>query len=150
MRPHGFTLLEVLVSMLVLSIGLLGLAGLLATNVRNNHSAYYRSQATWLAYDLIDRIRVNRQNAINGQYNIALAATLPSTATMSGIDLNDWKATLARVLPAGDGSVAVVPVVMVPPIVPSPSATVTVIIRWDDSRGTGGNNLQQFQMDTRL
>src|SRR3569623_1233592 len=54
-RQRGFTMLEVLISVVVLSIGLLGIAGLQATGQRNNHSAYLRSQATALAYDMIDR-----------------------------------------------------------------------------------------------
>ncbi len=55
----GFTLIEVLIAMLVLAVGLLGLAGLQATSLRNNQSAYNRSQATQLAYDLADRMRAN-------------------------------------------------------------------------------------------
>jgi type IV pilus assembly protein PilV len=61
-RQHkisGFTLIEVLIAMLILSVGLLGLAGFQASSARNNTSAYNRSQATQLAYDLADRIRAN-------------------------------------------------------------------------------------------
>lgn len=140
MRSHGFTLLEVLVAMLVLSIGLLGLAGLMAANMRNNHSAYHRSQATWLAYDLIDRIRVNRANALLEQYDIAFAAPTSSSTGIAKIDIDGWKATLARALPVGDGFVDVVPA----------TRAVSVIIRWDDSRGTSGSNAQEFRMDTQL
>ena len=139
MRSHGFTLLEVLVAMLVLSIGLLGLAGLMAANMRNNHSAYYRSQATWLAYDLIDRVRVNRANALLQQYDVTLAAASPSSG-IAKLDIDDWKATLARALPEGDGSVDVVPA----------TRALTVIIQWNDARGTGGSNAQVFRMDTQL
>ena len=55
----GFTLIEVLIAMLVLAVGLLGLAGLQATSLKNNQSAYNRSQATQLAYDMADRMRAN-------------------------------------------------------------------------------------------
>ncbi|NOS87695.1 MAG: type IV pilus modification protein PilV [Methylococcaceae bacterium] len=57
---RGFTLIEVLVAMVVLSIGLLGLAGLQATSLKSNQSAYHRSQATQLAYEMADRMRANR------------------------------------------------------------------------------------------
>ena len=60
---RGATLIEVLVAMLVLSIGLLGLAGMQMTALKSNQSAYYRSQATVLAYDIIDRMRANRADA---------------------------------------------------------------------------------------
>ena len=58
-KNAGFTLIEVLIAMLVLAVGLLGLAGLQATSLRNNQSAYNRSQATQLAYDIADRMRAN-------------------------------------------------------------------------------------------
>jgi len=59
----GFSLIEVLVAMLVLAIGLLGLAALQTQGVRFNHDAYVRSHATALAYDIVDKMRVNRANA---------------------------------------------------------------------------------------
>lgn len=59
-RARGFTLLEVLIALLVLSIGLLGLAGLQAFSMRNNQSANYRTQATNLAYQMADLVRSYR------------------------------------------------------------------------------------------
>ncbi|MDZ7585443.1 MAG: type IV pilus modification protein PilV [Thiobacillus sp.] len=141
MRQSGFTLLEVLVAILVLSIGLLGLAGLMASSIRNNHSAQQRTQATWLAYDVIDRMRVNRPAAIasSDNYNVAFGAASVS-ADLAGADITDWKATLSNALPAGDGAVTV----------DSVTREVTVIIQWNDSRGTGGSNAQQLQVETQL
>lgn len=142
MRQSGFTLLEVLVALLVLSIGLLGLAGLMASSIRNNHSAYQRTQATWLAYDMIDRMRVNRAAAIASteDYDIAIGTAASGSAGLAGADVTGWKATLANALPAGDGSVDV----------DSATRIVTVIVQWNDSRGTGGLNAQQLQVDTQL
>jgi type IV pilus assembly protein PilV len=60
---EGFSMVEVLVSVLVLSIGLLGLAGLQASSLRNSQSAYFRSQATEMAYDIADRMRANLAGA---------------------------------------------------------------------------------------
>ena len=65
-KNRGFTLLEILVALLVLSIGLLGLAGLQTFSLRNNHSAFLRSQAVVLAYDALDRLRSNRDQAMLG------------------------------------------------------------------------------------
>ena len=53
----GFTLLEVLITLIVLSVGLLGLAGLQTMSLRNNHDAYLRNQATIQANDLVERLR---------------------------------------------------------------------------------------------
>ena len=75
----GFTLIEVLVSIVILSIGLLGIAKLMLFSSRSNDSAYLRSQATALAYEILDNMRANRQEAINLTYNTALGA-MASTA----------------------------------------------------------------------
>ncbi len=58
-RQQGFSLVEILVALLVLSIGLLGLAALQTTSLQFNTGSYHRTQATFLAYDIIDRMRAN-------------------------------------------------------------------------------------------
>ena len=58
-RQHGFSLLEVLIALLVLAIGLLGLATLQTVGLKFNQESYLRSQAVLIAYDIIDRIRSN-------------------------------------------------------------------------------------------
>ncbi|MBX9754255.1 MAG: type IV pilus modification protein PilV [Pseudomonadaceae bacterium] len=58
-RNQGFTLLEVLISMLILAIGLLGMAALMMSNLQANQGAALRSTATILSYDIADRIRSN-------------------------------------------------------------------------------------------
>ena len=58
-RQAGFSLIEILVTMVVLSIGLLGVAGMQASGLRNNHAAYTKTQATNLAMDMAERIRAN-------------------------------------------------------------------------------------------
>jgi len=64
----GFTLIEILIALLVLSLGLIGLAMLQATGLRFNTESYMRSQATILAYDIIDRMRANKTAADAGDY----------------------------------------------------------------------------------
>lgn len=73
---HGFSLLEVLVALLVLSIGLLGLALLQTTSLRMNTESYSRTQATILAYDIIDRMRVN--SAARASYDVTSTAAANS------------------------------------------------------------------------
>ncbi|MHB9119600.1 MAG: type IV pilus modification protein PilV [Burkholderiales bacterium] len=111
----GFTLLEVLISLLILSFGLLGLAGLQAHGLRNNHSAYLRSQASLLAYDMSDRMRANA--AGRSSYNnisSATAYTDPGCITSASgctpiqvaqYDAYSWVANLAAGLPSGTGTV---------------------------------------------
>lgn len=138
---RGFTLLEVLVAIVVLSIGLLGLAGLMASSLKNSHSAYHRTQATWLAYDALDRMRANRQVAMAGGYNLALGAT-PGGSDLAADDLSEWDTALADTLPEGDGSITVQAV--------GQSRFVKIIVQWNDARGTGGKDDEQFIVDTQL
>lgn len=158
MKQSGFTLLEVLVAMLVLSIGLLGLAGLMAASMRNNQSAYHSTQATWLAYDILDRIRANRAGALAGAYSGAAALGSSATCTAAAQtgasaadDIGGWKNMLACALPAGNGSVTVTPA----------DRRVRIVIQWDDSRGSKdggaspsqieeGGSTRQFVVESRL
>jgi len=142
MKKNGFSLVEVLVTLVVLSVGLLGIAGMMASTVRNNHSAYQRSQASWLAYDMLDRVRANREAALapSNNFNIALGTVTATATGVVGSEINAWKGRLAAALPAGDGSVAVV----------AATRRVTVVVRWNDSRGTGGSDVQQFVVETQL
>lgn len=83
-QHRGFTLVEVLVSLAILSFGLLGLAMLQLEGLKNNTDAYFRTQASLLAYDIMDRIRANATHARTGGYDIpndAAAATAISTYT---------------------------------------------------------------------
>jgi type IV pilus assembly protein PilV len=70
-RQSGFTLIEVLVALLILAIGLLGLASLQLTSLKFNTDAYIRTQSTLLAYDIIDRMRLNRAAVAAGSYDVA-------------------------------------------------------------------------------
>lgn len=123
---RGFSLIEVLIAVLVLSVGLLGLAGMQAASLRFNHNAYMRSQATFLAHDVIERMRANRTQALAGAYAIGFGDA-PTAGTVAGDDLAQWKARLTRELPQGDGAVAV-----------DAAGIATVEVRWDDARGDEG------------
>ena len=146
MKQRGFTLLEVMVAMLIVSIGLVGLAGLLITGSKNNQSAYHRSQASWMAYDILDRMRANRTLAQNGTYNLTVGAT-PTVTGTALTDLTQWTTQIANALPDGRGGVNV-------------NATLGIIevtVRWNDSRGLGlaptgfvGNVAQSVMLRTKL
>ncbi|MEE9494787.1 MAG: type IV pilus modification protein PilV [Gammaproteobacteria bacterium] len=126
---QGFTLIEVLVSMVILSIGLLGLAGLQTTGLRNNQSAYFSSQAAIYANDIFERMRANRTAAIDGgEYNIAAGTDANSSGTsIADADLTEWKTLVATLPGPGTGSVA------------NNSGMITVTIQWDDSHVTESN-----------
>ena len=135
-RVRGFTLVESLVALLCLSIGLLGIAALQITGLRSNVSSAWRSQATYLSYDVIDRMRANRNNRLD--YVTGLGAP-PTPGGVAELDLAAWKANLAATLPGGDGTVA---------LGPPNNLVVTVTIQWDDSRGAAAPLV--FTTESRL
>jgi len=73
----GFTLIEVLVSMVILALGLLGLAALQGISLKNNQDAYLFSQANALAYEMSDRIKANKR----GWNPSGATVTIPTPAT---------------------------------------------------------------------
>ncbi len=114
-REQGFTLIEVMIAVLILSVGLLGLAGLQVAALQNNQNAFMRSQATALAYDLADRMRANVLGTISGNYNPANAGVNGNCGTTTGCspqamaenDLNQWNANIGQYLPMGEGFVCI-------------------------------------------
>ena len=143
----GFTLLEVVIAILVLAIGLLGLASLQAVGLQFNQSSQFRTQATNLAYEMADRMRSNRQAArdTESDYNIDLAAPPLSCtqnfaldqATVAIRDVQSWRNNLACLLPSGRGAIAV-----------DSDGMATITVQWDDSRGQEAP--EDFVMVTRL
>jgi type IV pilus assembly protein PilV len=113
LHNSGFTLVEVLVTLVILSVGLLGIAALHTASLRNNLDSALRSQASALAADVADRMRGNRNAALDGDYNLALTDATPAltgTPSLAQRDLNAWRTLLAQMLPNGTGAVALDPV----------------------------------------
>ena len=134
-RQYGFTLLEVLIALLILSIGLLGLAALQTTALRSNQMASMRTTATTLVYDIIDRMRANPQGVIDGDYVIDTATTPSSppdcrtsacstSEDLASFDLGEWKNAIVR-LPEGTGEIT--QVAGTPPVN-------TITVRWNELR----------------
>lgn len=119
-RQSGFTLIEVMVTIVLTTVGLLGFAGLLTKAVSANRQAYMRTQADIMAYDLAERMRVNRPAAVSGSYNLALGSN-PTGSSVAATDLQDWKGALTRTLPSGNCAVTV-----------DGTGNVTITVQWDD------------------
>lgn len=146
-RSRGLTLVEILVALLILSIGLLGLTGMQTLSLKFNTSAYQRTQATMLAYGMADRMRANRQAALDNQYNDGFgepqACGAPSgDGTVPQQDLAAWRSELACSLPGSTGSI----------VRETPGGNeFRVIVRWDDyDEDQDEENLMQFEFVTAL
>lgn len=118
MRQSGFTMLEVLIAILVIAIGLLGLGALQSVSLKNSQSAYYRSTATQLAYDMSDRMRGNitgvlangyNRTGLGTDYSTAVAACLTTAgcvaADLANNDAYEWQQLVRTLLPGGEGIV---------------------------------------------
>lgn len=104
-KARGFTLVEVLIALLVLSIGMLGIAALYLESLRASRSALVRTQAVTLAADIADRMRANRDPA--GIYDCGGTCEAGEGGNAIAVaDLNAWRAAVEAQLPGGLGSVA--------------------------------------------
>jgi len=159
---RGFTLLEVMVALLVMSIGLLGIAKMMVLSARANDSAYMRSQATALAYTILDAMRANRPSAIAQGYDTAVvvpaaqACTVAAPCTSGQTAQNDtflWNQSLAAELPGGTGTVATV--TAPDTATGANNVTATVTVTWADkvaeqSFGATAGNLISITLETVL
>lgn len=120
----GSSMVEVLVTVVVVSFSLLSFAGLMARSMSENRTAYWRSQATFLTYGIIECMRVNRQSAIAHAYDVDRGEMRHGTS-VADVDVNDWKTQLSEVLPNGDGQIRV-----------EGDGNVIVTLEWEE-RGDG-------------
>jgi type IV pilus assembly protein PilV len=114
-RQNGFSMLEVLITILLISFGMLGMAALVTTGMRSNNTAHLRSVATQQTLDIADRMRANLVGVRTGTYD-ALANTIPAsddcmaaecdTAQIANYDHAQWNTANAALLPGGMGTVA--------------------------------------------
>ncbi len=84
---RGFTLIEVLITVVIIAIGLLGLAGLQMSSLNNQLEAYQRAQAMLLLHDMANRIQVNSASARIGSYADASDYGLRTIADCTAINV---------------------------------------------------------------
>ena len=128
-EQRGVTLVEVLVTVIIISVGLLGVAALHLTSLRTGYESNVRSKAVWFASDIIERMRSNRDAARAGAYTVALGSSL-TPGTVAGNDVNAWQAALIDTtsgIPAGQGSISSVAV--------GSNIVFTVSIQWTERDG---------------
>lgn len=139
----GFTLVEILVALLIISVGLLGVATLQVRGQQFNQVAYFRTQATLLAYDIMDRIRINSDSSPNsdlfegdeGSYkepdftdvgpggtgrDDSCETNACSSSNLTNYDLNNWFNSVRETLPAGEARI----------VWKDSSKQYTITIRW--------------------
>lgn len=136
-RQGGATLIEILVTLVVVSFGILGFSALLITGLSSNKVAMDRSHASILAYNIIDSMRSNRLSAVAEKYDRTLGSPPPSGTSLEDIDVKRWLDEIKARLPSGDGSIDV-----------GASNQVTIVISWDENKGVG--TASTFSLRSRL
>ncbi|PXF32521.1 hypothetical protein WH50_04090 [Pokkaliibacter plantistimulans] len=129
---RGVGLIEILVALMVLAIGLLGVAALQTSSLRNNQSAFDRANAVVLVNDIVERMRANASVAKSDGYSLAFSSSsnscpLPTGSSRADVDLSEWRTTIIATL--GDSACGAVSCT---------DGLCTITIRYDDSRALEG------------
>lgn len=132
----GFSLLEVLITLVIIAIGLLGFASMMLNSMKNNRISMQRSIATLYAYDIIDCMRANRANKAN--YEIDFADDAPTGTTIAETDVALWRNELGTLLPAGKGKIDIT------------SDTAKVEIQWSESLKAGDDATHTWSTESTL
>lgn len=144
-RQSGIGMLEVLIAVLVVSIGFLGMAALQAKALSTNNSAMARSMATVATYSMLDAMRADLTSAEAGAYNTTFtgdACPDPGTS-LSGLQINQWCNQLGATLGATAATTGTLNCTNI--------AMCTITITFDDSRaGQGGSSTQTVKTVTQL
>ena len=139
-EQSGFSMLEVLVSILVLSIGAIGAAGMQVAALKDSGSANSRYRAASLAGAMADTLRADRTVAITESTDFVSSVATGSCTATALTPVKRWQNQIACELPGGKGGVDV----------DGYTKRAIVTVEWNDSRGNAGSSAQQFKLETRL
>lgn len=150
-RQRGVGLIEVLVAILILALGMLGMAGLQAQALKTNQSSFARSQAVMLSYYILDAMRADRGSAISLNYNTGTMTNgsitpICNPEVITGSRLTDnnrrhWIESLKISLGDKDTTCGAIHC--------DDTGLCIIQITWDDSRA-GGLGDQRFETESRL
>jgi type IV pilus assembly protein PilV len=132
-QQRGVGLIEVLIAVLILSFGMLGIASLQMSSLRNNQSALERGMVTVQTHSIVDAMHADRETAADHGFDIALDAAAPTGNTFPAVALRTWRTNLRNAL--GDDATGSVVC----------DGACTITIRWNDSRGSGADDEQRVE-----
>lgn len=151
-RIAGFSLIEVLIALVILAVGLLGIAAMVSESLKSKDSSYYHTQALNLANAMLDRMRANRdaatsngydtQNSTGGGFGGTTFLSPPagyckdtaahSTAELAACDVGEWQHEIAVLLPAFPSGAPAMGSISTSSI--SQMTQVQIAIEWNDQR----------------
>jgi len=132
-------MIEVLVTLVIVAIGLLGIAGLQVSALKLGFVAENRSNGVVFVTNILERMRVNTADI--GAYAIAFGSTAPTGSSQATVDLADFKAQVATFLPGGDAEITVAQgnATSCDAPIAAKCWDVLVSLRWDEGNVKGGN-----------
>jgi len=151
----GFTLIEAMISLVILSIGLLGVAAMQSLGLRLNYDALQRTQATNLAYDIAENMRLDPDNALllaasnpySGTISAAASSVTCNNLSTTAADIKVcWQVALRERLPTG------VITITAPPTTANPTLTLRIVWTesWIEKGATAANSsFQTFSFQIR-
>lgn len=146
-RQEGFSLIELLVAVVIMAVGILGIAGLQVVALQQNRSALLRAEATMLANDIMDRIRVNTDFTYGALIDAAPVDPVNckgvecTRAEMMDYDISTWKCSINSLDPDGN-KYAACTTLGIDGKLPEGAGSInkagdiyTVTVQWSDDRG---------------
>lgn len=137
----GTSMIEVMVAVLILGVGLLGIAAMQALTLKNGQSSLERSQAVMQTYGILDSMRANMVNArTTTAYVIPRTCTIPTgNATLAQRDLITWMTGMQNTLgPTSCGTIG------------RAGDEYIITVEWNDSLGSGGSATQTAVTRSRI
>lgn len=139
---RGVGLIEVLIAVLVLSFGMLGLAGLQVWSLKNNQSAFQRGIAVVQTYSIVDAMRADRATAAANGFNIGLGDSAPTGTTFAAQAIATWRTNLSDPNALGTGATGSIDC--------NGSYRCDIVIQWNDGRATEGSSTQKITTQVEL
>ncbi len=141
---RGISLLETLIAVLVLAIGLLGVAGLQTTNLKNSQSAHQRTMAVMLAGSMAERIRANPVLAATGAFTLSKTCSAVSlSGSIQNVERTQWISEVLLALGTAGTSCGEVSY-------DGAARIYTIVVSWDDSRALGGSSAMNLRQQVRI
>lgn len=138
------TLVEVLVTLVSASVGLLGIAALQLVSLKTNQEALIRVQASTLASTILERVRANQHGFSAGEYDDIAFNASGNEGSRAHVDLTTWQQEIDSQLPGGvenaAGSIRRLP----------SSNIVIVTLRWGERSGEQSSSLRTLTLRTEI
>lgn len=138
-RQRGVGLIEILISVVVLAVGLTGIAAMQVRSIKNNLSALEHSIAVIQTQSMGDMLTIASKKALDGDFNIELTDPDPTSTDFAPLSVKQWRTSVRSLLGEdAKGSVNCV----------KPSCV--IIVQWNNSRATEGSASQQVRVEMQL